>query len=68
MRVAQGSSSELHKKTSDHSPDYLPTNLIMPQGVNISFLDADAPWDTPHPHRINILKSTSGILIYSILQ
>jgi hypothetical protein len=49
MRVAQGSSSELHKKTSDHNPDYLPTNLIMPQGVNLSFLDADAPWDTPHP-------------------
>jgi hypothetical protein len=61
----ENTSSELHKKTSDHNPDYLPTNLIMPQGVNLSFLDADAPWDTPHPHRINIFNSTSGIVIYT---
>ena len=49
-----------HKKISDHNPDYLP------QGVNLlSFLDADAPWDTPHPHTINILYNSSGNLVYS---
>jgi hypothetical protein len=54
-----------HKKISDHNPDYLPTSLILPQGVNLSFLDADAPWDTPHPHTINILDNSSGNLVYS---
>jgi hypothetical protein len=24
-----------HKKISDHNPDYLPTNLVIPQGVNL---------------------------------
>jgi hypothetical protein len=54
-----------HKKVSDHNPDYLPTNLVIPQGTVISFLDADAPWDTPHPHTINILDNTSGNVIYT---
>ena len=48
-----------HKKVSDHNPDYLPTNVVMPQGTSLVFLDADAPWDTPHPHTINILDSSS---------
>ena len=61
----ENTASELHKKVSDHNPDYLPTNLIMPQGVNLSFLDADAPWDTPHPHTVNILDSTCGNVIYT---
>jgi hypothetical protein len=54
-----------HKKISDHNPDYLPTSLILPQGVYLSFLDADAPWDTPHPHTINILDNNAGNLVYS---
>jgi hypothetical protein len=54
-----------HKKVSDHNPDYLPTNLVLPQGVSLSFLDADAPWDTPHPHTINILDNSSGNVVYS---
>jgi hypothetical protein len=54
-----------HKKVSDHNPDYLPTNVIIPQGVSLTFLDADAPWDTPHPHTINILDSNSGNVIYT---
>jgi hypothetical protein len=61
----ENSVSEKHKKVSDHNPDYLPTNVIMPQGVSLSFLDADAPWDTPHPHTINILDSSSGNVVYS---
>ena len=54
-----------HKKVSDHNPDYLPTNVVIPQGVSLTFLDADAPWDTPHPHTINILDSSSGNVIYT---
>jgi len=61
----ENSVSEKHKKISDHNPDYLPTNVIIPQGVSLSFLDADAPWDTPHPHIINILDNSSGNVVYS---
>jgi hypothetical protein len=53
------------KKVSDHNPDYLPTNVVMPQGTSLVFLDADAPWDHPHPHTINILDSSSGNVVYS---
>jgi len=53
------------KHVSDHNPIYIPTNLIIPQGVTISFLDADAPWDTPHPHTINVIDSSSGKLAYT---
>jgi hypothetical protein len=34
----------------------------MHQGTAISFLDADAPWDTPHPHTINIMDSSNKIV------
>jgi hypothetical protein len=53
------------KKVSDHNPDYLPTNVVMSQGTSLVFLDADAPWDSPHPHTINILDSRSGNVVYS---
>jgi hypothetical protein len=52
------------KHVSDHNPIYIPTNLIIPQGTAITFLDADAPWDTPHPHTINILDS-NGKVVYT---
>jgi hypothetical protein len=48
---------------SDHNPYYIPTNLTIPQGTGISFLNGDAPWDTPHPHTINIIDSSSGNVI-----
>ncbi len=53
------------KHVSDHNPIYIPTNLIIPEGVTISFLDADAPWDTPHPHTINVIDSSSGKVTYT---
>lgn len=53
------------KHVSDHNPVYIPTNLVIPQGVTVSFLDADAPWDTPHPHTINVIASSSGKLVYT---
>ena len=43
----ENSANEKHKYVSDHNPIYLPTNLVIPQGTAITFLDADAPWDTP---------------------
>lgn len=60
----ENSINEKHKYISDHNPIYLPTNIIIPEGTSITFLDADAPWDTPHPHIINIIDS-SGKLVYS---
>ena len=52
----ENSANEKHKYVSDHNPIYLPTNLVIPQGTAITFLDADAPWDTPHPHSIPTLS------------
>lgn len=60
----ENSINEKHKYISDHNPIYLPTNIIIPEGTSITFLDADAPWDTPHPHTINIIDS-SGKVVYS---
>src|ERR687887_2425388 len=56
--------NEGFKYLSDRNPIYLPTNLVISQGTAISFLDADAPWDSPHPHTINIVNS-SGKVVYS---
>lgn len=50
--------TSIQKHISDHNPFLVPTNLIMPRGVTLSILDADAPWDTPHPHTIDI-KTTA---------
>jgi hypothetical protein len=56
---------ESQKLVSDHNPDYIPTKLIMPQGVSVLFLDADAPWDTPHPHTIEIKDKDTGKVVFS---
>ena len=60
----ENSASERHKYLSDRNAIYLPTNLVITQGTAISFLNADAPWDSPHPHTINIVDS-SGKIVYS---
>jgi hypothetical protein len=60
----ENSATERHKYLSDSNPIYLPTNLVVAQGTAISFLDADAPWDSPHPHIINVVDS-SGKVVYS---
>lgn len=51
-----------HKHISDHNPIFLPTNLIVHQGTSIVFLDADAPWDSPRPHTLNILDKSEKIV------
>jgi hypothetical protein len=56
---------ESQKIISNHNPDFLPTNIVIPQNVTISFLDADAPWDTPHPHTINVIDKSSNKIVYT---
>jgi hypothetical protein len=55
---------ERHKLITDHNPYFIPTNLLIPQGTAISFINADAPWDTPNPHTIYI-KDSSGETVFS---
>jgi len=57
-------SDEKHKLITDKNAYYVPTNLIVPKGTGILFLDADAPWDTPHPHTIE-LQDGAGNAVYS---
>jgi len=56
---------EPQKLMSNHNPDFIPTKLTIQEGVSILFLDADAPWDTPHPHTIGITDKSSGEVVYS---
>jgi hypothetical protein len=63
---------ERHKLITDRNAYYIPTNLIIQQGTGIVFLDADAPWDTPHPQTIEIVDKgtknvafSTGVLDYS---
>jgi hypothetical protein len=62
---------ERHKLITEKNSYYIPKNLIVPQGTNLSFLNADAPWDTPHPQTIEINDEngdaiyTTGVLEYT---
>jgi hypothetical protein len=62
---------EKHKLITDKNSYYIPKNLIVPQGTTLSFLNADAPWDTPHPQTIEIIDDsgetvyTTGVLEYT---
>src|ERR687896_1091140 len=56
---------ERHKLLTDHNPYFTPTNLVIPQGTAVSFINADAPWDTPNPHTIYIKDISSGETVYS---
>lgn len=57
-------SDEKHKLITDKNSYYLPTNLVIPNGTAVAFLHADAPWDTPNPHTIEI-QDITGNAIYS---
>jgi hypothetical protein len=57
-------SDEQHKLVTDKNSYYLPTNLIVPNGTALVFLHADAPWDTPNPHTIDI-QDSSGNTVFS---
>jgi hypothetical protein len=62
---------EKHKLITDKNSYYIPKNLVVPQGTTLSFLNADAPWDTPHPQTIEIIDDngeavyTTGVLEYT---
>ena len=62
---------EKHKLITDKNSYYIPKNLIVPKGTTLSFLNADAPWDTPHPQTIEIIDDsgetvyTTGVLEYT---
>ena len=62
---------EKHKLITDKNSYYIPKNLRIPQGTTLSILNADAPWDTPHPQTIEIVDDrgetvyTTGVLEYT---
>jgi hypothetical protein len=62
---------EKHKLITDKNSYYIPKNLRISQGTALSFLNADAPWDTPHPQSIEITDErgetvyTTGVLEYT---
>ena len=55
---------EKHKLITDKNSYYIPKNLRIPQGTTVAFLNADAPWDTPHPQTIEI-KDDGGEVVYT---
>lgn len=57
-------SDEKHKLITDRNSYYVPTNLVVPNGTSIVFLHADAPWDTPNPHTVEI-QDSAGNAVYS---
>ena len=62
--------NESHKLITDKNAYYIPTNLIIHEGTELAFLNADAPWDTPHPHNIELVnidgnKSSGEAVVYS---
>jgi len=57
--------NEQQKLMSNHNPNFIPTELTILEGVSILFLDTDAPWDTPHPHTIEITDKSSGEVVYT---
>src|SRR5215216_1475544 len=56
---------ERHKLITDRNPYYIPKSLVIQQGTTITFLDADAPWDTPHPHTVEVTDSKDGNVVYT---
>jgi hypothetical protein len=62
---------ERHKLITEKNSYYIPKNLVVPQGTTLSLLNADAPWDTPHPQTIEINDEngdtiyTTGVLEYT---
>jgi hypothetical protein len=51
---------EQHKLITDKNAYFIPTNLVIYEGTKLIFLDADAPWDTPHPHDGEVVNVNNG--------
>lgn len=56
-------SEEKRKLLTDHNPYFVSTHIVLPKGTAIVFLNADAPWNTPHSH--TNLEDSYGNVIYS---
>ena len=56
---------EKHKLLTDRNAYYIPTSLVIHEGTRIAFLNADAPWDTPHPQTIDIVNRDTEEVVYS---
>ena len=50
---------EQHKLITDKNSYFIPTNLVINEGTKLIFLDADAPWDTPHPHDLELVHTNN---------
>ena len=55
-------SDEKYKLITDKNWSILHTILIVPNGHVIAFLHADAPWDTPNPHTIELQDCTGSCI------
>lgn len=55
---------EKHKLITDKNSYYIPKDLRISQGTTVTFLNADAPWDTPHPQTIEI-RDDGGKIVYT---
>jgi hypothetical protein len=55
-------SEEKHKLLTDHNPYFVSTHIVLPKGTAIVFLNADAPWNTPHSHT-NLEDSSGNVII-----
>ncbi len=51
---------EQHKLITDKNAYFIPTNLVIYEGTKLVFLDADAPWDTHHPHDLELVNVNNG--------
>jgi hypothetical protein len=47
---------EQHKLITDKNAYFIPTNLVIYGGTKLVFLNADAPWDTPNPHDLELVN------------
>ena len=57
-------SEEKHKLLTDRNPYFVPNHLLL-KGTAIVFLNSDAPWNTPHPHTINLEDSSGDVIYYT---
>jgi hypothetical protein len=57
--------SEKQKLISDTNPYFVPKNVIVAKGASVVIHNADAPWDSPHPHTFVVGSQKSRRLDYA---
>ena len=58
--------TEKHKLISDRNPYFVPKNTIVSNGTSVVIHNADAPWDSPHPHIFTVGSQKSDKLAWAI--